>query len=151
MKRNISRQERLHQYQTIDSAALAGAAIAASLSIFSIPGPFYPLNGVVGLTLLTLLLSYELKRYRKGWQNVAFGMVCALCALLIVGFVTEFFLSGFDWRYWEKLQEPLRSRVGDWYVFIWWLFLTGAFTYLGFRNAVPIPQLTPDIRTEAKL
>jgi hypothetical protein len=130
----------IHQYQAIDSAALAGASIAASLTIFSAPGPYYPINGIFGVTLLTILLSYELKRYRQGWQNVAFGMVCGLCSLLIIGFLSEFYLSGLDLKYWEKLQEPLKSNVGTWYMFFCWIALTIFFTFFGMKNAIAIPD-----------
>lgn len=85
MRENISYED-LIKHQTIDSAALAGAATAASLSVFGVPGPYIPLNAIVGLTLLILLLTYELRRYRSRSQNLAFGSVCALCSLLVLGF-----------------------------------------------------------------
>lgn len=142
MKRNIARRKRLLLYQTIDSAALAGAVIAVSFTPFTIPGPFYPINAIIGLTLLTLLISYELKRCREGWQNVAFGMICALCGLLVVGFVTDFVGSGGGLDYYKELEEQERSLLGLWAEFVWWLVLTVVFTYLGFRNATPVSELT---------
>jgi hypothetical protein len=138
-----SEREQLLRLQTIDSAALAGAAIAGALTVFSAPGPYVPLNGVVGLTLLILLLTYEPRRYRSDWQNLAFGGVCALCALLVVGFVTEFWESGWHWAYWVELEkEPRRSNMNYWFLSVGWLLLTGVFAGLGFKYRIPLPQLT---------
>ena len=88
MEEKLSEHEQLIRHQTIDPATLSGAAIAAALAVFSVPGPFTPMNFVVGVTLLVILFTYELRRYRNNWQNLAFGAVSGLCALLIVGFAS---------------------------------------------------------------
>ncbi len=71
-------------------------------------------------------MAYELERPRRGLQNLAFGMVCAQSAVLIVGFIMEFWLSGFNWQYWVELEKQNRaiSRVSPWYSAIWWCVLT---------------------------
>ena len=141
MEASSSEQERLIRHQTVDPAALAGAAIAAAVAVFSVPGPFTPMNLVAGLTLLAILLTYELRRYRYKWQNLAFGAVCGLCALMVVGFVTEFYRG--DWRldYWvELIKEPRRSNVNEWYLLLWWLVLTCIFTICGFLGRLRIPE-----------
>lgn len=133
--------------QAIDSAALAGAATAAAVAVFVVPGPFVPLNAALGLTLLAIVLTYEMKRFRYRWQNLAFGCVCGLCALLVLGFVSEFLYSGFDLRYWEKLENPPRSNVNQWFLFFGWASLAVVFTRLGLRFAVRVAR--PD-ETEGK-
>lgn len=140
METDSSKQERLMRHQTVDPAALAGAAIAAAVAVFSVPGPFTPMNLVAGLTLLAILLTYELRRYRYKWQNLAFGAVCALCALMIVGFVIEFYRGGWRLDYWvELIKEPRRSNVNEWELLLCWLVLTGIFTICGFLGRLRIP------------
>jgi hypothetical protein len=138
MTTNIPRQQRAQQSQPIDSAALAASATAATLSILIAQGPFHPLNAAVGVTLTTLLLAYELKRCREGFQNLAFGMVCALCTLLVVGFLRELSLSGFNLSY--LVPEKASSLVPPWELIVYWVIFSGVFTWLGFRYARPISQ-----------
>jgi hypothetical protein len=140
MADNAPQQDQFLRHQTVDPAALAGAATAAALAVFMEPGPFYPLNGIFGFSLLAILLTYELKRYRKGWQNLAFGAVCALCALLVVGLVAEFWKAGWASEYWVELEKTKESRVHQWTLFFWWLGLTVAFSLLGYRFAISPPQ-----------
>jgi|SRR6185369_2230359 len=141
MEEKLSEHEQLIRHQTIDPAALSGAAIAAALAVFSVPGPFTPMNFVVGVTLLEILFTYELRRYRNNWQNLAFGAVSGLCALLIVGFATEFYRGALRTDYLaELIKEPRTSRVSEWYLLIWWLVLTGIFTACGFLGRLVIPR-----------
>jgi hypothetical protein len=58
------------KHQTIDPAALAGAALAAAITLFVDPGPFVPLSAIIGITLLLILLSYELTRSRNFFSTV---------------------------------------------------------------------------------
>jgi hypothetical protein len=99
------------------------------------------MNLVAGLTLLAILLTYELRRYRYKWQNLAFGAVCGLCALMVVGFLTEFYRGGWRGDYWvELIKEPRRSNVNEWELLLWWLGLTGIFTISGFFGRLRIPE-----------
>jgi hypothetical protein len=140
MADTASQQDQFLRQQTIDPAALAGAATAAALAVFLQAGPFYPLNGCFGISLLAILLTYELKRYRTRWQSVAFGAVCALCALLVVGFVTEYWKGGWNSNYWVELEKNKESLVSQWELFFWWLALTVVFTGLGVVFAISPPQ-----------
>jgi hypothetical protein len=79
--------------QNVDAAALAGAALAGALAVFLQEGPFDWLNGVVGATLLAIVVGYELDRPRTASQSVAIGAVFAFCSLLIVGLVWELVLG----------------------------------------------------------
>jgi multisubunit Na+/H+ antiporter MnhB subunit len=134
--------------QAVDSAALAAAALAGALSVFSAPGPYVPLNAIVGLTLLIIVLAYELRRDRTNFQNVAFGAVCGLCSLLVVGFVAEFRQANWGWDYWVDLEkDPQRSNVNYWIMLTWWFGLTVVFTGLGFlfrSNSRPEPSTKSD-------
>jgi hypothetical protein len=146
MGRGEAEHEQWIKLQTIDSAALAGAATAAALTVFSAPGPYVPMNAVIGLTLLAILLTYELRRYRSHWQNFAFGAVCALCTLLILGFLLEWGISGWNLNYYEELENrnPPDSEVNYWHMFISWGILTIMFTCLGFRNAISVQRKLAD-------
>lgn len=77
----------------IDAAALAGAAMAASLSVLIAEGPFEWMNVVVGMSLLALVWAFEGRRPRRWRQSLAYGATVSLCALLCVGFVLEVWLS----------------------------------------------------------
>lgn len=154
MRRNTSRQKQSHQKNNpIDSAALAGTVVAAILATSSQSGPWYPSDGAIGLTLLIVLMSYELERPRKKLQNVAFGMVCSLSTILIVGFITEFWLSGFNWHYWVELEKPnpAISRVNPWYIGTWWCVLTVVFTGVGIRYARSNAKPNSDDREETEI
>lgn len=144
MRRNTSRQRQLHhQSNPFDSAALAGTIIAGVLATSTQEGPWELSDGAIGLTLLIVLMAYELERPRRGLQNVAFGMVCSLSAVMIVGFVTELWLSGFNSQYWIELERanPPTSRVSPWYIGIWWCTLSVVFTGVGIKyttlNSLP--------------
>lgn len=141
MSKNDVKIEEILKFQTIDSAALAGAATAATLTVFSEPGPYVPMNAIVGITLLAILLTYELRRYRTPVQNFAFGAVCALCALLVMGFLREWQISGWEWEYWIDLesQQPPQSNVRYWFMFAAWAIFAGIFTWLGSRYALTLP------------
>jgi hypothetical protein len=137
---NDFQQTEILKLQTIDSAALAAATLAGALSVFSAPGPYVPLNGAVGLTLLTILFTYELRRPRSNSQNIAFGTVCALCSLLVVGFIAEFRAAKWNWEYWKELKKDT-SHVNYWLMFIWWVGLTVVFTVIGFMADLSFPFL----------
>ena len=136
MRRPFSKQRHLHhQSNPMDSAALAGTIIAGVLATSVQEGPWMQSNGAIGLTLLIVIMAYELERPRRGLQNLAFGMVCSLSAIMIVGFVTEFWLSGFNSQYWVVLErvDPQTTRVSPWYIGIWWCALSVVFTGVGIR------------------
>jgi hypothetical protein len=68
--------------QSFDSAALAGATLAATISVLGAPGPFKYMSAVTGLTLLAIIFAYESGRRRTLLQSVAVSMTMALAALL---------------------------------------------------------------------
>lgn len=75
-----------HQF---DSAALAGTLLAGALVIFAEPGPFDWMNGIVGMTIFSILIAYEKGRTRNPGKNFALSTVIALTLLRIVGLVFE--------------------------------------------------------------
>ncbi len=149
MRRNFSKQ-RQHPGNPMDSAALAGTIVAGVLATSTQQGPWDPSSGAIGLTLLIVLLAYELERPRRGLQNVAFGMVCSLSAIMIVGFITELWLSGFNSQYWVELERvnPPASRVNPWYVGGWWCALSVVFTGVGIRYTTVRSQLNANEQEE---
>lgn len=108
------------RFQPIDSAALAAAATAASLPVFLEPGPFVPINGILGFTLLFVLFGYEFRRTRKGLQHLAFGAVCGLCSLLVIASIAEFARGGWHPDYYVCLAEKKESRVSPWDLLWMW-------------------------------
>ena len=61
--------------------------------MFLQPGPFDWLNGVVGITLLSVVFGYERQRPRDRFQSIALAFVCGFCSLLILGLVLELHLG----------------------------------------------------------
>jgi len=72
-----------------DAAALAGATLAAAVSNLMGTGPFDWLSGILGVSLLLIVLAFEGPRGRSPLQTVAFSAVTALAALLPVALVLE--------------------------------------------------------------
>jgi uncharacterized BrkB/YihY/UPF0761 family membrane protein len=73
----------------IDPAALAAAALAAAISTIAPSGPYGPASMVIGITILLLILAYDVDPHRSRAQSVAFSAVVALIALLSLGFPME--------------------------------------------------------------
>ena len=74
----------------IDPAALAAATLAVAISAIAPPGPYSPIGSVIGLTVLVLILAYDVDPQRTRLQSVAFGAVCALVTVLVIGYVLEY-------------------------------------------------------------
>jgi hypothetical protein len=118
-------------HPNIDPAALAGAALAATITLFVAPGPFVPLTAIIGTTLLLILLSYELRRPRTFFQCYAFGSVCAFCGLLAVGFGIEGWRVHWSVEEWERLMNLEESCVEFWDLTLAWVILMFVFSSLG--------------------
>lgn len=119
--------------QRIDAAALAAATVAGALAVFLVEGPFDPLNGVVGATLLTIVYGYEWNRPRTVPQSVALSAVSSFSALLIVGLLSELVLGGGSLE--GVLENGKRvSRVSSWWLTAVWLVLLAVLTFLDRRH-----------------
>jgi hypothetical protein len=78
---------------SFDAAALAGATLAAAISIFTKEGPYDWLSGTVGSTLILILYAYERRRPRDFAQTLAFSASFAVAGLLVFGVLAEKFLE----------------------------------------------------------
>lgn len=106
-----------HQF---DSAALAGTALAGTLVIFAEPGPFDWMNGIVGVTLFSILLAYEKDRPRTPGKSFALATVIAFTLLLILGLVFELLRGGPSLRG----AADGDSLVPSWWLPVAWIVLT---------------------------
>jgi hypothetical protein len=105
----------------IDSAALGGSAIAAVLTVALAKGPFDPVSFIIGVTLVALILAYELNNGRTLAQSIAFGAVLGLCSLLFLGFLVE-------WLVFHTPHDAPESKLS--YTLIVSLWLTVAVTFV---------------------
>jgi hypothetical protein len=78
-----------------DAAALAVAALAGALAVFSDPGPYDTMSAVTGITVLIIIVAYEHDRRRTPWQSAALAATFAFVSLLVVGFFWELLKGGF--------------------------------------------------------
>lgn len=69
----------------IDPAALAAATLAAAVSTIVQSGPYTPLSGVVGVSILALIRAYDVDAHRTKFQSAAFAAVQALTFNLVAG------------------------------------------------------------------
>lgn len=102
--------------RSFDPGALAGAVIAVAISSLGTKGPFEPFNLIISITLLALVLAYELGARRTPSQRVAFAMVCGVCAIPGVGYVLEMFhqfiSKTLTARNLESQVSPLEAVIG---------------------------------------
>jgi hypothetical protein len=73
----------------IDPAALAVAVFAGALSVFAPQGPYSPGSILTGLTLLFVILGYDVNPHRNLYQSIAYGAVFGLVCILIIGYPLE--------------------------------------------------------------
>jgi hypothetical protein len=101
------------QYETdpFDSAALAASSLAAVLSVTGQEGPYVITNLITGITLIVILLAFEIKRTRSFLKSIAMGMVIGLISWLIFGFILETILPP------SKLD--LSSVSNHWLGYVW--------------------------------
>jgi hypothetical protein len=94
----------------IDPAALAGAALAGALTVSAPPGPYAPASMVIGLTLLLVILGYDVDPHRERFQSIAFSAVFGLVCILIIGFPLEVWFAD-NWL--ERLKILLKEKPQD--------------------------------------
>lgn len=69
----------------VDSAALAAAALAATVALTLLPGPFAWMASIVGLVLLLVLFGFDQEGFRTVFGSLAFSAVCGLCLAVACG------------------------------------------------------------------
>ncbi len=79
--------------QHFDAAALGAAALAGALAVLLPKGPFDWMSATVGLTLLSLIVAYEMDRRRTRLQSLALATVAGLVMLLVLGLILELILG----------------------------------------------------------
>ncbi|MDD9197588.1 hypothetical protein PVK62_17355 [Aliivibrio sp. S3MY1] len=99
-----------------DVAALAGAATAASVSVFISSGAFGILGIGIGLTLITLVLSYASSSAKNPKHQIAFSVVMGQLIILILAPMFELFIF---WNQHRDLYMP----------FLWYLNQMDVLTY----------------------
>jgi len=72
-----------------DSAALAGAALAVAIAIYTQTGPFQFSSLIVGVTILFLVYGYEIDRTRSRMQSLALSCISGLASILVFGTIVE--------------------------------------------------------------
>ncbi len=75
-----------------DVAALAGAAIAASVSILSGSGEFSLVSAAIGLSLLVIVLVYSWECTNNKEERIAFSVVFSLLLMIVYSPLIEFFI-----------------------------------------------------------
>jgi hypothetical protein len=116
----------------IDPAALAAASLAAAVSVIAPPGPYGPASIIIGLTMLLVVLGYDIDPDRTRRQSLAFSGVCALISLLVLGYPLEILWATSKL---ERLLVMLKERTDDHnysevppiFVLSLWLVLTAVF------------------------
>jgi len=73
----------------IDPAALAIASLAAAVSVIAPPGPYGPRCLIIGVTIICVVLGYDVEPSRKWPQSLAFSAACSLILLLALGYPME--------------------------------------------------------------
>ena len=73
----------------IDPAALAAASLASAISTIAQPGPYTPVTMVVAVTLLLLIISFDVEAYRTKSQSLAYSAVVGLASSLGLGLPLE--------------------------------------------------------------
>ncbi|MBV9155136.1 MAG: hypothetical protein JO097_02670 [Acidobacteriaceae bacterium] len=120
-------------------AVLAVAVVAAALALMLLPGPLTWLISLGGLTLLLILLAYDVGGYRTFFQSLAFSAVVGLC--IVLASVIVYQLWGI---------APADKRFSEEWLPITWLCATIVFcgidrTRMGVREISPRHQISPDV------
>lgn len=109
---------------------MGAAALAGALAVFIEPGPYNWLNGVTGITVLLIVVAYEIHRRRTRMQSLALAAVCAFVGLLVVGLGRELYIGG--WELKGVCLEPTGcklheydSTVSDEFLAVAWSILVG--------------------------
>lgn len=110
--------------QHTDSAALAGAVLAGVVAVFLQKGAYDWLNGIVSITLLAVIVGYEMNRYRTKCQSFALAAVSGFCTLLLLGLILELILGKGSLEGIKEDKGETDSLVESWYLAVAWLVLT---------------------------
>ena len=113
----------LDRESPIDSAALAASSLAAVIAISEQTGPYVSINLVTGITLLSIVLAFELRRERDWPKSMALGMCLGLCSWLIIGYAAEEILNALDVS--KRLRDG--SLVQYWHLNFAWVSLAVIF------------------------
>lgn len=130
----------------IDPAALAAAALSATLTIYAPPGPWSIGSSIIGLTLCFLILGYDVEPQRDRVQSIGFAAVLALICILILGYPLEVICSrNSGARLRAALQEikpdETISDVPPLLIVAIWFVLTAVVSYVDQRRHSPTRQL----------
>lgn len=68
---------------------MAGATLSVIVTLVLNPAPFTPISTLVGVLLVMLLVGYELRSSRDGYQTAAFAGVLAVALLVAGGWLLE--------------------------------------------------------------
>lgn len=108
-----------------------------AISAIAPPGPYSPIGSVIGLTVLVLILAYDVDPQRTRLQSVAFGGVCALVTVLVIGYVLEYVFATNRPKRFDVLKRELPqnedlsySEVPPYVVLVFWFGMTCGYTWL---------------------
>jgi hypothetical protein len=73
----------------IDPAALAAASLAAAVSVLASAGPYAPGSMFIGVTILSLIITYDVDPHRSAGQSFAFSAVAGMITALMLGYPLE--------------------------------------------------------------
>lgn len=115
--------ENSNMHASFDSAALAVSALAAVLAVSGQAGEYVCTNFAIGVTLIAIVLAFELSRPRRVFKSLAMGMILGLISWLIVGFILDKCLP-------ESFEKVQGTKALPWMLVVTWAVVTGAFTIL---------------------
>ena len=121
-----------HQAPNFDIAALPGATVAAVLAAVMPSGPYGYLSLIIGVTIFSILLAYEGGRIRSKKQSAALACSMGLVAILICGFIFEWFLTRLKGIPVNCVGSACESAVAGECVFAIW-FIAAIASFFGDR------------------
>ena len=89
--RSAESKELLKRRGGIDPAALAAASLASAVSTIGQPGPYTSVTAIVGVTILFVVLAYDIEAYRSMFQSIAYSSVAGLSSILACGYLLELY------------------------------------------------------------
>lgn len=89
--RSTVSKELLKRRGGIDPAALAAASLASAVSTIVQPGPYTPVTLIVGLTILFVVMAYDIEAYRSTFQSMAYSAVLSMTSILASGYPLELY------------------------------------------------------------
>jgi formate hydrogenlyase subunit 3/multisubunit Na+/H+ antiporter MnhD subunit len=106
-----------------DSAALAGATMAAVLTVVIPKGPFDSFSIPIGVSLAVLVCAFELHRRRTAAKSLAFATALSFPLLLIVGPFVEAARQGWTLSFFFHGGNEADGRVEPWLLTLVWVVL----------------------------